>query len=66
MLFNSGRLADNQTCQKHCRDEIITRVDVLSKYRQDKLGRILAEVDAAYQSLTTLGEREYGMYFVKM
>ncbi|XP_034985223.2 integrin beta-5 isoform X1 [Zootoca vivipara] len=29
MLFNSGRLADNQTCQKHCRDEIITRVDVL-------------------------------------
>ncbi|XP_061465029.1 integrin beta-5 [Rhineura floridana] len=29
MLFNSGKLADNQTCQKHCRDEIITRVDVL-------------------------------------
>lgn len=29
MLFNSGRLADNQTCQKHCRDEIITQVDVL-------------------------------------
>ncbi|XP_053123750.1 integrin beta-5 isoform X1 [Hemicordylus capensis] len=29
VLFNSGRLADNQTCQKHCRDEIITQVDVL-------------------------------------
>ncbi|XP_058051088.1 integrin beta-5 [Ahaetulla prasina] len=29
ILFNSGRLADNQTCQKHCRDEIITRVDFL-------------------------------------
>uniref|UniRef100_A0A7M4E3F9 Integrin beta n=1 Tax=Crocodylus porosus TaxID=8502 RepID=A0A7M4E3F9_CROPO len=29
MLFNSGKLADNQTCQKHCKDEIITRVDVL-------------------------------------
>ncbi|XP_009700714.1 PREDICTED: integrin beta-5 [Cariama cristata] len=28
-LFNSGRLADNQTCQKHCKDEIITTVDVL-------------------------------------
>ncbi|XP_044294258.1 integrin beta-5 [Varanus komodoensis] len=28
-LFNSGRLADNQTCQKQCRDEIIMRVDVL-------------------------------------
>uniref|UniRef100_A0A7M4E4D1 Integrin beta n=1 Tax=Crocodylus porosus TaxID=8502 RepID=A0A7M4E4D1_CROPO len=24
MLFNSGKLADNQTCQKHCKDEIIT------------------------------------------
>uniref|UniRef100_A0A7M4E3L4 Integrin beta n=1 Tax=Crocodylus porosus TaxID=8502 RepID=A0A7M4E3L4_CROPO len=30
MLFNSGKLADNQTCQKHCKDEIITRVDVLT------------------------------------
>lgn len=30
-LFNSGRLADNQTCQKHCKDEIITTVDVLGK-----------------------------------
>ncbi|XP_063144840.1 integrin beta-5 [Candoia aspera] len=29
ILFNSGRLADNQTCQKHCRDEIITRVEFL-------------------------------------
>ncbi|XP_060543900.1 integrin beta-5 [Pantherophis guttatus] len=29
ILFNSGRLADNQTCQKHCRDEIVTRVDFL-------------------------------------
>ncbi|XP_032078134.1 integrin beta-5 isoform X2 [Thamnophis elegans] len=29
ILFNSGRLADNQTCQKNCRDEIITRVDFL-------------------------------------
>uniref|UniRef100_A0A4W3HPM8 Integrin beta n=1 Tax=Callorhinchus milii TaxID=7868 RepID=A0A4W3HPM8_CALMI len=27
-LFNSGRLADNQTCQRHCKDEILT-VDVL-------------------------------------
>ncbi|XP_031446521.1 integrin beta-5 [Phasianus colchicus] len=27
-LFNSGRL-DNQTCQKHCKDELITTVDVL-------------------------------------
>lgn len=30
-LFNSGRLADNQTCQKHCKDEIITTVDVLGE-----------------------------------
>ncbi|XP_007429692.1 integrin beta-5 [Python bivittatus] len=29
ILFNSGRLADNQTCQKHCRDEIVTQVDFL-------------------------------------
>uniref|UniRef100_A0A8C0HB81 Integrin beta n=1 Tax=Chelonoidis abingdonii TaxID=106734 RepID=A0A8C0HB81_CHEAB len=29
MLHNSGGLADNQTCPKHCKDEIITRVDVL-------------------------------------
>ncbi|XP_067843422.1 integrin beta-5 [Heptranchias perlo] len=27
-LFNSGRLADNQTCQKLCKDEILT-VDIL-------------------------------------
>ncbi|MBN3307410.1 ITB5 protein, partial [Amia calva] len=27
-LFNSGRLADNQTCQRQCKDEIIT-VDTL-------------------------------------
>lgn len=33
-LFNSGRLADNQTCQKHCKDEIITTVDVLGKWAE--------------------------------
>ncbi|XP_036601166.1 integrin beta-5 [Trichosurus vulpecula] len=35
MLFNSGRLADNQTCQKHCRDEVITRVDSITKDDQE-------------------------------
>lgn len=29
-LFNSGRLADNQTCQRLCKDEIIT-LETLSK-----------------------------------
>lgn len=29
-LFNSGRLADNETCQRLCKDEIIT-LEVLSK-----------------------------------
>ncbi|XP_067891272.1 integrin beta-5 isoform X2 [Heterodontus francisci] len=33
-LFNSGRLADNQTCQKLCKDEILT-VDVLKTDDQD-------------------------------
>lgn len=30
-LFNSGRLADNQTCQRLCKDEIIT-LETLSKW----------------------------------
>lgn len=30
-LFGTGRLADNQTCQRQCKDEIIT-VETLSKY----------------------------------
>uniref|UniRef100_A0A8C2XVF3 Integrin beta n=1 Tax=Cyclopterus lumpus TaxID=8103 RepID=A0A8C2XVF3_CYCLU len=30
-LFNSGRLADNQTCQRLCKDEIIT-VEALGEY----------------------------------
>uniref|UniRef100_H3B689 Integrin beta n=1 Tax=Latimeria chalumnae TaxID=7897 RepID=H3B689_LATCH len=33
-LYSSGRLADNQTCQKLCKDEIIT-VDVLKTDEQD-------------------------------
>nr|XP_013815862.1 PREDICTED: integrin beta-5-like [Apteryx mantelli mantelli] len=36
-LFNSGRLADNQTCQKHCKDEIITPVDVLKTDDQNSV-----------------------------
>uniref|UniRef100_A0A8C0HA28 Integrin beta n=1 Tax=Chelonoidis abingdonii TaxID=106734 RepID=A0A8C0HA28_CHEAB len=32
MLHNSGGLADNQTCPKHCKDEIITRVDNLNTH----------------------------------
>uniref|UniRef100_F6PPW0 Integrin beta n=1 Tax=Monodelphis domestica TaxID=13616 RepID=F6PPW0_MONDO len=35
MLFNSGRLADNQTCQKHCRDEVIIQVDSIMKDDQE-------------------------------
>jgi len=29
-LFNTGRLADNQTCQRMCKDEIMT-VETLSE-----------------------------------
>lgn len=51
-LFNSGRLADNQTCQKHCKDEIITTVDVLGKLAAAGL-QVVGAGDCGTQLLLT-------------
>uniref|UniRef100_A0A8C2Z6D2 Integrin beta n=1 Tax=Cyclopterus lumpus TaxID=8103 RepID=A0A8C2Z6D2_CYCLU len=65
-LFNSGRLADNQTCQRLCKDEIITVEDpgsVLCLYKTDTdcvMKFTYSEHASGRSVLTALKEPECG------
>uniref|UniRef100_A0A8C8SQY1 Integrin beta n=1 Tax=Pelusios castaneus TaxID=367368 RepID=A0A8C8SQY1_9SAUR len=71
MIYNSGRLADNQTCHKHCKDETITRVDVLKTDDQHSILCVYpmndcvmkftySELPSGKSNLTVLKEPECG------